>query len=102
MHAPNSLKLHRERMTAVWSVAECFLVPLAGPLTSEVCVFWVASQPRIQPVSTLGQTKQTKTVQPPKEKQDQDQQTDPNTQEEGKISTTRMAFAAGGLDQTWT
>ena len=79
---------------AVWSTAECFLAPLTGPLTSDVCVFWAAARSRVQPVSRLGQTKQTKLVQPPKEKPDQDQQTDLNTQEEGKISTTRMAFAA--------
>lgn len=81
----------------VWrlcGLAKCCLAPLAGPLTSDVCVFWAAAQSRVQPVSGLGQTKQTKPVQPPKEKHDQDQQTDLNTQEEDKISMTRTAFAA--------
>ncbi|KAL7394894.1 hypothetical protein ABVT39_006547 [Epinephelus coioides] len=95
MHSLNSLKLHSETgLTAVWSTAERFLAPLAGPLTSDVCVFWAVAQSRLQPVSRLGQTKQTELVQPPKEQHDQDQQTDLNTQEEGKISTTRTALAA--------
>lgn len=91
----------------VWrlcGLAECCLAPLAGPLTSDVCVFWATAQSWVQPVSRLGQTKQTKPVQPPKEKHDQDQQTELNMQEEGIISKTRTAFAAlsqEGLEQPW-
>lgn len=72
------------------------VAPLDGPLTSDVCVFWVAVRSLEQLVSRLDQLMLTQPSQPPKK--NQVQQTNINAQKGNKVSVTKFRHGYRGAE----